>query len=466
MSVPSWLEDAVFYQIFPDRFYRGSTDQSSMDYQAWGSEPTANGFMGGNLKGIISKIDYLLDLGINAIYLNPIFASAANHRYHINDYFKIDPRLGTLDDFKALIDVAHENNIKIILDGVFNHTGRGFFAFKDVLENEERSRYLDWYHIKGFPLDAFGEGKAKSYLAWWGIKDLPKLNTDTIAVRKYLMDVARYWIELGADGWRLDVPSEIDDDSFWKGFRDVVKSVNPEAYTVGEIWELDTRWVGGDHFDGLMHYPLRTAIIELLSEKISMVKFADKIENFLQEYPTENIYGMYLPLGTHDTQRILSKLDGSVEKVKLASLIQFSYPGVPAIYYGDEVGVNGGKDPENRKAFPWDEKEWDHELQEYIKKLISLRKNSAALKRGSFERIYIEEDGHVYAYARNSGDECLLILINASDEDQGFKVPVEKLSWHNGDLVEDLIDKSNYGIKDSSIEGSLGPWTGIILSKV
>ena len=185
-------------------------------------------------------------------------------------------------DFNAFLDVAHTNHVKVILDGVFNHTGRGFFAFADILDNQERSRYKDWYHIKSYPVDAFNGGNATTYEAWWGIKDLPKLNTGNPDVRKYLLNVARYWIEQGVDGWRLDVPNEIDDDQFWEQFRQVVKSANPDAYTVGEIWDGDDRWVGESHFDGLMHYTLRDAITDLLEEKAKLPAFVKKMEGFLE----------------------------------------------------------------------------------------------------------------------------------------------------------------------------------------
>ena len=199
MNVPYWVQDAIFYQIFPDRFFRAKTN-TRINLQPWGSQPTVRGFQGGNLRGIIEKFDYLLDLGVNALYLNPIFASSANHRYHTNDYYKIDQTLGTMADFRALLDVAHSNQVRVILDGVFNHSGRGFFAFTDVLDNGPESRYKDWYFINGFPLDAFGAGKATRYKAWWDIKDLPKLNTDNRVVCDYLMGVARYWMPKGTFG--------------------------------------------------------------------------------------------------------------------------------------------------------------------------------------------------------------------------------------------------------------------------
>ncbi len=219
MSVPSWVQDSVFYQIFPDRFANGDPGNDPPNVQPWGSPPTIWDFQGGDLQGIIQHFDYLLDLGVNALYLNPIFHATSNHRYNTTDYYKIDPKLGDMGDFHALLDLAHRHNMRLILDGVFNHCGRGFFAFADVLENHQHSPYRDWFHINRFPVDAFSPGEARDYKAWWGIKSLPKFNTTNPDVRKYLLDVARYWIEQGADGWRLDVPNEIDDDPFWDEFR-------------------------------------------------------------------------------------------------------------------------------------------------------------------------------------------------------------------------------------------------------
>jgi glycosidase len=304
MSVPDWVRDAIFYQIFPDRFYNGDTENDPPNLQPWGAEPTYRGFQGGDLRGIIDKFDYLLDLGITALYLNPIFTAASNHRYNTHDYYTIDPTLGTMEDFHALLDAAHSNQIRVVLDGVFNHCGRGFFAFNDLLENGPDSRYVDWFHIHNYPLEAYSEGKSTSYAAWWGNKDLPQFNASNPDVRRYLMDVSRYWIEQGMDGWRLDVPAEIDDDDFWAEFRQVVKTANPDAYTVGEIWDGDPRWVGDSHFDGLMHYPLRRAILSMLTGKLPVSEFAGQMEAFPSMYPLENLHAMYVHLGSHDTRRV------------------------------------------------------------------------------------------------------------------------------------------------------------------
>ncbi|TLN05364.1 glycoside hydrolase family 13 protein, partial [bacterium] len=382
--------------------------------QPWGTPPDIYGFQGGDLRGVIQKLDYLLDLGINAIYLNPIFQASSSHRYNTYDYLKIDPKLGDLRDFHALMDAAHQNGVRVVLDGVFNHVGRGFFAFTDVLENQERSAYRDWFHIDKFPVEGYGAGEATTYLGWWKYKSLPKLNIANPRVRAYLMGVARYWIEQGADGWRLDVPNEIDDDGFWEEFRRVVKAVNPEAYLVGEIWDGDPRWLGDRHFDGLMNYPLREVLLGVLTGKLAVGAFAEKLESILnKQYAPENVYAMYNPIGSHDTERALTMLNGDLTKLKLAWLIQMALPGAPAVYYGDEVGLEGGKDPECRKAFPWDTFDQKADLHHYLRRLIHWRKRLPVLRRGGFQRVPTQDGRGCLAFARNLGEAHLVVAFNA-----------------------------------------------------
>ena len=464
MSVPYWVQDAIFYQIFPDRFYRSESGPPVENLQEWGAPPVNRRFQGGNLRGIIEKFDYLLDLGVNALYLNPIFESTANHRYHISDYFKIDRTLGTLEDYKALLDVAHSNDVRVVIDGVFNHSGRGFFAFADILDNGPDSRYKDWYFIYSYPLDAFGGGKSTTYEAWWEIKDLPKFNTRNPAVRRYLMDVSRYWIEQGTDGWRLDVPAEIDDDDFWAEFRQVVRQANPDAYTVGEIWDGNPRWVGETHFDGLMHYTLREAILGLLEELFDLTPFADTIEQFLTMYPRENVYAMYLAMGSHDTRRILTKLGNDLNKVRLAFLLQFANPGAPAIYYGDEIGMPGEKDPDNRRAFPWDESAWNHELRGYVQKLIAARKKHAALRRGEMARVHLSADNRWYAFSRILGEDKVIVVINPNKEAREVEIPLKKLNLPDGTLFEDVVTGGRYRMSNQTLKVTLGPWSGAMVA--
>jgi cyclomaltodextrinase / maltogenic alpha-amylase / neopullulanase len=466
MSVPDWIHEAIFYQIFPDRFFNGDAENDPPNLQPWGSAPTSWGFQGGDLKGILQKFDYLLDLGVNAIYLNPIFQASSNHRYNTTNYYQIDPKLGTQADFQALIDHAHKNNVRIILDGVFNHCGRGFFAFNDLLENQEHSPYRQWYYIKHFPINAYSVGEASDYLGWWGMKSLPKFNTNNQKVRKYLFDVARYWIDQGADGWRLDVPNEINDDSFWDEFRQVVKSANPEAYLVGEIWSADPRWVGEGHFDGLMDYPVMDAVTGLLgSNTLDVAHFAEKVEGLLDTYPRENAYAMYLALASHDTERILTRLGNNLEKTRLAYLFQFSYPGIPAIYYGDEIGLTGEKDPGCRGAFPWDESNWNKELRAYIKKLIQSRLGHSSLRRGDFIKVRKDANPACYAFLRKSADDQVLVVMNASANEQRVAFQSDEIGWKEGQVVTDLLDRSKtYTLQNNRLEISLRSWGGCWLA--
>ncbi len=262
VKTPEWVRDAVFYQIFPDRFARSDRVPKPAHLEAWDSRPTVYGFKGGDLLGVVEHLDYLQDLGVTAIYFNPIFQSAANHRYHTHDYYQVDPILGGNAALRTLLDEAHGRGMRIVLDGVFNHASRGFFQFHHILENGRASPYIDWFRVNSNPLRPYHAPKGQhGYEAWWGLPALPKLNVDTPAVREFLWDVATYWIEFGIDGWRLDVPAEIDDDAFWHEFRRRVKGTNPDAYIVGEIWHEAQRWLQGDQFDAVMNYPVTKACL-------------------------------------------------------------------------------------------------------------------------------------------------------------------------------------------------------------
>jgi glycosidase len=462
MSVPYWVQDAIFYQIFPDRFANGDPHNDPPNLQPWGSPPTLWGFQGGDLRGILQHLDYLLGLGINALYLNPIFAATSSHRYNTSDYYQIDPKLGGMEDFIDLIDAAHRNGIRVILDGVFNHCGRGFFAFVDLLENGENSAYKDWFHVNRFPVDAYGPGDPVNYFGWWNNKSLPKFNTDTPAVRKYLLDVARYWIEQGADGWRLDVPNEINDDAFWEEFRHVVKSANRDAYLVGEIWDVNPRWANDTHFDGLMNYPIRDAIIPLLQGQENLGQFNDRVERFFKAYRRENIHAMYFMLSSHDTERIKTLMGNDVAKVKLAYQFQMAFPGAPAVYYGDEVGLEGERDPDSRRAFPWKETNWNRDIHQWIRRLISLRKRMPVLRHGDYQRLVAEDD--LYAYARVLGEESFVMAMNPTGGPKRISLPCGRLNWENGRVVESLLDGRKLTVEASKLKVELPAYSGVWLS--
>ncbi len=466
MTVPEWVQDAVFYQIFPDRFANGDPSNDPPNVQPWGSPPTIHDFQGGDLKGILLKFDYLLDLGVNALYLNPIFRATSNHRYNTTDYYAIDPKLGDFADFKALLKLAHRKGMRVVLDGVFNHCGRGFFAFQDLLENESHSAYRNWFHVRRFPLDAYGPGLAENYLAWWKIKSLPKFNTSEPEVRRYLLGVARYWIEQGADGWRLDVPNEIDDDSFWAEFHQAVKTVNPEAYLVGEIWEANPRWVGPDHFDGLLNYPLREALLGLIAERdLKPSAFARQVDDLVRLYPRQHLLAHYVPLGSHDTERVRTVCGGDTRKVKLLLLFQFCFPGAPGIYYGDEVGVEGGKDPGSRRAFPWDESSWDLDLRAFVRNLIRLRHSMTILRRGDYQRVLADDDTGAFAFARRWEAESVAVVLNASDSTRTLVLPASSLGWRDGETVVDALRGGRRAVSGGQVRLRLPAYEGVLLHR-
>lgn len=462
VNIPEWLTGAVFYQIFPDRFANGDPNNDPANVFTWSHRPSLYSYFGGDLAGIQRKLDYIQDLGVNTIYLNPIFQSAAPHRYHTTDYYRIDPKLGTMEDFKALLADVHSRGMRLILDGVFNHCGRGFFAFNDVLENQEHSPYRDWFHIKRFPIDAFSPGEAEDYLAWWNIKSLPKFNTDNPEVREYLLGVARYWIEQGIDGWRLDVPNEIDDDAFWADFRRVVREVNPEAALIGEIWEINPRWVGSGHFDGLMNYPVRDAVLDLLKWRNSITQFVERIEHVMKSYPWEHILAMYNTLGTHDTKRVRTYLDGDLKRVALAFTFLVACPGTPAIYYGDEVGLEGDKDPDSRRTFPWNEEDWEMDLRDLVKKLIAMRTDSNVIQSGGYQRVWLDEEKRGYAFSRCVAGDCVLVVLNASDKPIQAQIPVNLLEWTDG-TVQDLIRGGEYHVEGGHVQVELLGYGGLWL---
>jgi glycosidase len=465
MGVPEWVKDAVFYQIFPDRFANGDPKNDPENVKAWGSKPTIKGFQGGDLRGIIQKMDYFNDLSINAIYLNPIFLSPSTHRYDTVDYYKIDPKLGTNDEFEEFLTIAHSNNIKVVLDGVFNHCSRGFFAFNDILENDADSPYLNWFHIKNLPVDAYSAGQAKDYQAWWGFKSLPKFNTDHQPVREYILQVARYWIEKGIDGWRLDVPNEINDDAFWETFRNRVKEINPEAYLVGEIWELDDRWVDDRHFDGLMNYPLRDAGIGFINGKSSATHFLEVMKNLMTIYRPENTSAMLNLLGSHDTERILTLLGKDKQKLKMAFLWLFTLPGAPTIYYGDEIGLLGGKDPDCRQAYPWGAKEIDSDLFLWVKRLIKYRNQFPSLRKGDFIPLFANDNSACVGYLRSMGGEKILVCLNGSSKKQVLKIKVNKGIFDPNQKLNNLMGEESFVVSEdgTNIQIVLNPVCGVIL---
>jgi len=394
-----WVKNAVFYQIFPERFCNGNPELNPKDCLPWGSKPEWFNFMGGDLEGIISKIDYLKDLGVNALYLCPVFESPSNHKYDTTNFKKIDPHFGTNEDFRHLVDLCHENGIKVMIDAVFNHVGRDFPQWKDVLEHQEESKYKDWFIIKKFPVpkyDGYDVDKYKLEYASFAFSPfMPKLNTSNKEVREFLLDIASFWIkEYDVDGWRLDVANEID-HSFWREFREEVKQIKEDVLILGEIWHDPLPWLDGSQWDSVMNYPLTAAINSFFADNETTAKeFMHQVNKISTDLPVNFNQLAFNLLDSHDTERILSRAD-TLEQAKMAYLFQFSQPGSPCIYYGGEIGLDGESDPDNRKAMPWNEEDHDLEFKSYIKKLISLRNEYQAFKNAPVF-IYSEDKQLVY----------------------------------------------------------------------
>jgi cyclomaltodextrinase / maltogenic alpha-amylase / neopullulanase len=473
MYTPDWAKNAVFYQIFPDRFALSQRVKKPQGLEPWTSPPTVHGYKGGDLIGVVEKLDYLQDLGITALYFNPIFQSASNHRYHTHDYFQVDPMLGGNAALRELLDEAHKHNMKVVLDGVFNHASRGFFQFHDILENGEKSPYLDWFHIHKYPLHAYGGGDI-GYDAWWGLPALPKFNTDTLEVREFLFSVATFWLHFGIDGWRLDVPNEIADDKFWQEFRSRCRAVNPECYIVGEIWDDATRWLQGDQFDAVMNYPLARAIYGFVATNINDAEV--KRSGFQKIYPLEAeefvkelgvLFTLHRPevvdaqlnlLGSHDTPRALTILQQDETALRLAILLQFFLPGVPCLYYGDELGLSGNHDPDNRAAMPWQADQlWSHSLHGYIKKLLGLYHLHPALRRGVYRPLYAQEN--LVALERRLDYNHVVVIVNVGDSSFPLDVPLVV----NEGVYQDALSQQTFTVKQHRLLGEVAARSGALL---
>ncbi len=433
IQTPDWVKHAVFYQIFPDRFARTSDSNLPPEMQVplepWHTPPTQQGYKGGDLWGVAERLDYLQALGITAIYFTPIFQSASNHRYHTHDYYTVDPLLGGNEAFFDLLEAAHARDIKVVLDGVFNHASRGFFYFNDILENGPNSPWVDWFKIKKWPLSAYDGEHPANYEGWINNRALPEFNHENPQAREYIMQVGEFWIEQGVDGWRLDVPFEVTAKGFWTEFRTRIKAINPEAYIVGEVWTDSRQWLAGDQFDGVMNYLFTGPAIAFAAKQnvdMSLVEtvdyfpypaldakgYAQKIETLLNLYDWEIQQAQLNLLSSHDIARALSVMGEDKASMEIATLLLLTFPGPPSIYYGDEVGLPGGLDPDCRRTFP-EEKAWDVSLFETHKTLIALRHEHPALRTGTYRTLAAE--GDCYVFSRILGEEMMVVAVNSGD---------------------------------------------------
>ena len=436
-EAPAWVRDAVFYQIFPERFCNGDPANDPPIVEPWGTPPTGRSFMGGDLQGILDKVDYLADLGVTALYLTPIFESASNHKYDTIDYFTIDPHFGDVALLRRLVDTCHTRGIRVILDAVFNHCSNQHPFFVDVREKGKASRYWDWFHIKKWPIpDRFTKAKEalQWYECWWGFHSLPQLNYRNPEVEEYFLHVAQFWLrEANTDGWRLDVPNEVV-QSFWPKFRRAVKKVNPEAYIVGEIWDDATPWLQGDQFDAVMNYRFQKALLGYFAdEKLDTKTLDHTLRQIMLDYPEQATAVMLNLLGSHDTARLMTAALNSgtgvspvtaVESLKLMATLQFTFEGAPCIYYGDEIGMEGGKDPDCRRCYPWAKpKQQNRKLFGYYQKLIAIRKSNPALCVGTFRPFVVDNDRELYAFERIADGNRCIVALNRSERNHDVALP-------------------------------------------
>ena len=436
---PNWVQDAVFYQIFPDRFYNGNSSNSSKKVCKWGDKPTRDNFFGGDLEGIIRKLPYLEELGVNALYLNPIFKSPSNHKYNTTDYYEVDPNFGDKNTLKRLVEELHQCGMRVILDGVFNHCGDTFWAFQDVIEKGPKSKYKDWFIIKSYPIIKQPE---PNYRCWMGASSMPEFNTDIPEVREYLLKVVKYWIkEADIDGWRLDTV-EYMDPCFVRQIREAAKEVKKDAYVMGEVMGVATSWFKSKSLDAVMNYKLRDLIIDFfIKEVINAIEFNQQLYSFRQTYSDWINPLMFNLLDSHDVPRFLTLCRGDVKKMKLAVTFLMTYIGAPVIYYGDEVGMMGGEDPDCRRTMIWDKNQQDIDLLNFYKRMIKLRRESQALRRGSFKPLYQRDD--LYCFLRQLNEEKIIVALNNSNKNEEINIYLPEIKNRKSLGIKDIFDSTN-----------------------
>lgn len=378
---PDWVERTVWYQIFPERFANGDTANDPTGTLKWGSvAPTPENFFGGDLQGIIDHLDYIQELGINGLYLCPIFTAHSNHKYDTIDYFNIDPAFGDKETFKELVDQAHARGMRVMLDAVFNHMGDFSMQWQDVVKYGEKSHFAKWFHIHDFPISYeqtadYEFAKNLNYDVFANTPHMPKINTTDPKAKEYLLEVATYWIEqFDIDAWRLDVANEIDHE-FWRDFYERTHALKKDFYILGEVWHSAQEWVGHHEFDAVMNYSYTEPIIDhFVKKQLTAVEMESMLQEQLMLYRDQTNQVMFNALDTHDTARLLTLCRGNKNLERQTIAFMFTQIGAPCLYYGTEVGMDGGPDPDCRKCMVWDKNYQDQEMFTFVQNLIKLRK--------------------------------------------------------------------------------------------
>ena len=453
-TIPDWVYGGVMYQIFPERFRNGNDEITPENSIPWESTPTRLGFHGGDLYGVTEKIDYIKDLGVNIIYLNPIFLSSSTHKYDAWDHFKVDDTFGGDEALKDLIEEAHNRNMKVVLDCSLNHVHPRHFAFQDIVEKGEKSEYKDWFTVFDYPVRFLHrphlyantykvgwDGNAEEYKAylektfketkvpvevvdddgpiieptfkaWWGVPDMPKINFKNDGARQWALDVTEHWIKnFNIDGWRMDVAKELD-FSFWKDFRDVAYSAKKDILLISEIFGDTSQWLQGERFDGTMNYSFRETMTDYFATKrIDNKEFANSLANLYSMYSFEALSSCQNLLSSHDIKRFLNRCGGNTDGMFGAVFLQATFPGIAGIYYGDEIGLGGADDPFNREPFPWEsEDKWNKDLLNFTSELMNIKTSQPILRYGNFEMVTYDDNYVIFRRVLN--DESLLCIVN------------------------------------------------------
>ncbi|MCI9443818.1 MAG: alpha-glycosidase [Oscillospiraceae bacterium] len=443
LVVPEWAKNKVVYQIFPARF---ATDQP-VAKDLWYKTPLRREDLKGNLRGIIDRLDHLQELGVDVLYMTPVFQSDSVHKYNTDDYYKIDPSFGTKEDLKELVEKAHGRGMRVILDAVFNHSSKQFFAFADIAEKEERSAYLDWYFVEGFPLRAkMGEIPNFKTFSYFG--GMPKLNLKNPQVEEYFIQVGKYWIrECGIDGWRLDVADEIG-HRFWKRFRDAVKEEKPDALIVGEEWHYGGDFLEGDEWDSVMNYHFYNAVMDLVArEEISASQFMDSLGFLRGNLHPSTCQVLWNLIDSHDTERFFYSTGRNRAKHRLAAAVQLLLPGMPMIYYGDEYAMDGDRE-DCRRGMVWDEEHQDREMFAWYKKLIAIRHAYPCLTEGKVTACHTDDTAGTIALTSVLEQDEVTVLFHC-------KEGAADLPEYAG--RQDLLT-------EAAFDGKLGPWGTAVLS--
>lgn len=456
--VPDWPERTVLYQIFPDRYADGDKSNDPADVQPWTGTPTYSNRFGGDTAGVAQHLDYLKRLGVGGVYFTPVFESPSNHRYDAADYLKIDPQFGTNQSFFDLTHALRGQGIRTVMDFAFNHTSPEFWAFKDIREKGPASKYVNWYFIKSYPVVV---KENPPYVAWFNYPSMPKLNVKNPETHDYLLGVVDYWLKnAGIEGARLDVANEVD-MSLWRSLRSHLKGEDPQAWIVGEEWGDASPWLGGDQWDSTMGYQFRDAALHFFAEGgTKPSQFLGRLMTVYSSYPPQVSRNLMNLLGSHDTARFLTLCHGDESLQRLAATVQLTWPGAPCVYYGDELGMQGGADPDNRRPMDWTRANDANPMLRFYRKLIAARNASRVLQSGDPVVLSADDAADTFSYARVLGSDMAIVAVNRGEQPRRIAVPVPATRISE---FQDVLSGARYDVTGASLSLTLGPKEAAVL---